>query len=436
MSFVTQSRVLPEGEPFPWSYGAKSGVVPKGVVGDPMQVTTSYRTGGEADVDEGAPLDDSSRENFMSSLRSESKVRRTPYDNGHPFTTEKQRATISHPVVLLRGGISDYRGPLIIDSRFFLTGRTEAYPVLGSFDPSWYGPRAVEATRPTAPQVSLATLLGELRKEGLPDLPGSQSLRSKVAARRKLGGEYLNAEFGWKPIISDVQKTARAIADSKRILEQYRRDSGRNVRRRFTFPEVQETQSIEGPATVQHLRNVPNSSNFYNNLGITVSGKIRHHIVTTRQVWFSGCYTYYVPEGGSLWEDIVRFEKLANRLLGTRVTPEVVWNLAPWSWFADWNGNIGTQIANANALASDGLVMRYGYLMCKTRSEHRVELDGITIRGVPYSPVSHDFVYTKKERIRASPYGFGSDPAGYTPRQWAILGALGMTKGPRTVRHE
>jgi len=35
----------------------------------------------------------------------------------------------------------------------------------------------------------------------------------------------------------------------------------------------------------------------------------------------------------------------------------------------------------------------------------------------------------KKERIRASPYGFGRTPGSFSDRQWSILTALGMSNG-------
>jgi hypothetical protein len=62
-----------------------------------------------------------------------------------------------------------------------------------------------------------------------------------------------------------------------------------------------------------------------------------------------------------------------------------------------------------------------------------------TVRGNPatfYSypdtvPISSLYRSERKERWKATPYGFGLNMAGFTDQQWAILAALGMTKSPR-----
>jgi len=40
----------------------------------------------------------------------------------------------------------------------------------------------------------------------------------------------------------------------------------------------------------------------------------------------------------------------------------------------------------------------------------------------------------KKERAKATPYGFGVDPATFSEWQWSILAALGLTLGPHKMR--
>jgi hypothetical protein len=40
----------------------------------------------------------------------------------------------------------------------------------------------------------------------------------------------------------------------------------------------------------------------------------------------------------------------------------------------------------------------------------------------------------QKRRIKSTPFGFGLSPGSFTARQWSILAALGMTRGPRSLR--
>jgi hypothetical protein len=75
-------------------------------------------------------------------------------------------------------------------------------------------------------------------------------------------------------------------------------------------------------------------------------------------------------------------------------------------------------------------VMRRGYIMCSTREKHTYTHPGINI--VNYGPTGalvESFQTTSKMRLRASPYGFGLTFDGFSPRQLAILAALGITQG-------
>lgn len=171
-------------------------------------------------------------------------------------------------------------------------------------------------------------------------------------------------------------------------------------------------------------------------VGDNVSGVLTEETETIRKVWFSGAYTYTVGDKDIFLGRFGEYEQKANLLLGSRITPETVWNIAPWSWLADWHGNIGDNIANATALATDGLVIRYGYLMVHSIVRHTYTLTGPRERNNPGSRVGYsiEFVTETKERVRASPFGFGSDPASFTSRQWAILASLGMTRGDKALR--
>jgi hypothetical protein len=131
---------------------------------------------------------------------------------------------------------------------------------------------------------------------------------------------------------------------------------------------------------------------------------------------------------------MVEFERRANIVLGTRLTPDVLWNLAPWSWLVDWFGNVGDVSSNATALSNDNLVMRYGYLTKKVSVTYSYTCPDVRSNGHKLGSVTTGLINTSLERRRATPYGFGIDLNGLSVAQWAILGALGLTKSPRTLR--
>lgn len=251
---------------------------------------------------------------------------------------------------------------------------------------------------------------------------------------RNMGSEYLNVEFGWKPLVNDLAKAMYAVSQAERLIAQTLRDSGKVVRRDYTFPEEKSTEVVVHYKGLDGAyANVPSnhyySAYLYPNRG---RGDFTETLETTRRVWFKGAYSYHFALGSDkgLFGKVRDLEKKANRLLGLRVTPEVLWNLQPWSWLADWHANIGTNIHNAVAFANDGLVLRYGYLMCTTVQKRVLTVSGGHEVNGPLPSVTATFETITKERVQATPFGFALDPGSFTARQWAILAALGMTKTP------
>jgi len=161
--------------------------------------------------------------------------------------------------------------------------------------------------------------------------------------------------------------------------------------------------------------------------------------VQKTSVYYKGAYSYFVPgdHGGRL-AALKEFEEKANHLLGLELTPSLLWQLAPWSWLIDWKSQIGNSIKNFTAFQKDSLVLRYGYLMVTQTIIHDVTIHnlytGYTTQPIdPVSP-SASYITVRKERFRATPYGFGVDLNGLSARQWSILGSLGMTRSPKKLR--
>lgn len=291
------------------------------------------------------------------------------------------------------------------------------------------GSTAIARTIPTNSAADVATFLGELR-EGLPSLIGSAMFKSGFRDYRKVGGEYLNVEFGWKPLISDVQKFYTAVRDSDKILNQLRRDSGRNVRRKYDFPldtVTTTTRTLSGSAATPWPLNNFGYQVFHN------GGADARYVQTdtiTRKTWFRGCYTYYLDPGDTAMGRASRVQQEAAKLLGLELTAETLWNLAPWSWAVDWFTNVGDIIHNMVAFSQDGLVLRYGYIMETATHDRTHTITGLKPQNgnIP-SELTETYRTISKQRLRATPWGFGFN-GGISPRQLAIVGALGISRGP------
>jgi hypothetical protein len=122
----------------------------------------------------------------------------------------------------------------------------------------------------------------------------------------------------------------------------------------------------------------------------------------------------------------------ADLLLNLSLTPELLWNLAPWSWVADYFANIGDVMTNVSYFSQDNLLLRYGYVM-KTLKRSNVYTATGTIPGYGPTSTSLETGFVYKQRVKATPYGFGFNTGGLNNSQWAILVALGIARAPQLL---
>ncbi len=301
-----------------------------------------------------------------------------------------------------------------------------------------FGTTAISRTLPTAPLSGVGQFIGELR-----DLPKfaveTWKNRTKGFMALAKGGskDYLNVQFGWIPFVNDIMSFAKVSSSSARHIQQFLRDSGRTVRRR-TSPETTTTKSSSVVTT--SFSGVPAIQTWL----VEKPGVVTRTVETTTEKWFSGAYRYYVPTDGELLDPktgqvkldkVVRqSEQLSNRLYGTRITPHLIWQLAPWSWAIDWVTNAGDVVKNLTYFNSDNLVLKYGYVMCRqTRYVTYEVTKPCILYGGSAVQSTQQIRYRTLQRNRATPYGFGLDPGTFSARQWSIIAALGISKAPYSL---
>jgi hypothetical protein len=234
------------------------------------------------------------------------------------------------------------------------------------------------------------------------------------AVFRHGGSEYLNYQFGWAPLIRDVQGIAHAVNDSANIWNTYKKGSDHATRVGYHYPESVSNPIIwSGSAT-------PLSSRYPAFLKATGSSH------TERKDWFAGAFRYHIPEPReNFGEQMAYWQSQAGKILGVRLTPDTLWELSPWSWAIDWFTGTGDLVKNISNLGTDGLVLQYGYAMSTQVSEFSVastvDLDGVSVGS------SRTETQTRFRRIPATPYGFNVDLSTLSARQNAILVALGLS---------
>lgn len=287
------------------------------------------------------------------------------------------------------------------------------------------GATAIARCEPTNSPADAATFLGELLKDGIPSLIGAKTWKDRTLSARNAGDEYLNAQFGWRPLVHDIRSFADVMRHSHTKLAQYERDAGKTVRRRYRF-----SSSSSSDEVVVATNDRTYGPSYSDHLG-TANGTVYRRRETRREQWFSGAFTYHLPSGYDSRNEMVRLAREAQHLFGLSLTPDVLWNIAPWSWAVDWFSNTGDVIHNISRFANQGLVMRYGYMMEHTRvsDTYRISPSGLK-PGCP-DPAPITFVTETKTRRAASPFGFGVSLDALSAFQLSIMAALGLSKGGR-----
>ncbi len=360
-------------------------------------------------------------------------------DVGGPFKSQKTWFSESKEVFTCVGFGRVYEGTLHFGNNGGSRLQSSFTPHSSNSELARVGASAIARSIPTNPMSSAAVAVGELRRDGIPNIIGHSLLKDRARDYRKIGDEYLNVEFGWKPLIADLRSFATSVKRQNKILSQLKQDSGKNVRRRLDL--THETTSTYDPN--QSLGWGPPFFCTGGNVDVWMTAEIpgapmRWQVwnETSQRRWFTGCFTYHLPDPrNGFFDKIAYYEAQANVLLGTRLTPEVVWNLAPWTWAADWFSNAGDVVHNISQFGADGLVMRYGYLMEETEVSNRATIDWAinTPTGPQKIQLSGANGSTTKYRFASSPFGFGLDFDSFSGRQLAITAALGISRGPRVA---
>lgn len=282
------------------------------------------------------------------------------------------------------------------------------------------GTSAIARMLPTNPAVNFATLMGEMFSDGLPSVK-PQTWADETNRARGAGKDYLNQQFGWMPLVSDIRAFHKTAQNANSILDRFVSEAGKVIHRKYEFPteETYDRQNYYGTHMPQPM---PDWDIHW--LRARAPKFTEININSTRR-WVEAAFIYYVPPVGTWDRDFA----LSNKLYGTDITPEVMWELTPWSWAADWLTNMQDVMHNVSAFGQNGLVMPYAYIMEHKLSKVIWQISDVRYKSYPGSQTFRQTFTTEvKSRRKATPFGFGLDVSSFTGRQWAILAALGISR--------
>lgn len=301
-----------------------------------------------------------------------------------------------------------------------------------SSDVEQYGATAWNKFKPGKPGVDLGVSIAEAKE--IPKMLHStakefarlfRAARGRQSAERFLSSkrfadDWLNYSFGWVPFLSDLTslyKTHKTIDTRMQRLTAY---NGRWERRGGVVLNDSSTDVVSSSST---------NSGHYSPVGDTAYMRQpygSHQLLCTssKKVWFVGKFRYYIPNlGKSKWQ----YYNQMRKQYGFNISPELVYNITPWSWLVDWFSNVGDVVANHCSV--DNLVAKYAYVMGTTSMNYTLNstLDFYAL-SVPHISHSWNFQFTRKRRAVANPFGFGLTFDGLSLRQMSILAALGLSR--------
>lgn len=325
-------------------------------------------------------------------------------------------------------------------------------PSIGEVDTqlkAQYSAKGYARTRPGNPVATAGQFLIELR-----DLPSMLPLsifrgpfqgipkRAKrfVAEAMKIPGQnqgnlHLLWQFGWKPFIRDLQRMYFLWQTMDKHLAKLVRENGKNIRRQASL-ESQDTYVIDDRGAYgfpgAYVNGFPGEI-------ITVGNGSSSYLSwkrTSVKAWYVASYQYYMPDiGSSQWTTAAK-----RALFGINPTPELIWNVLPWSWLTDWFVNVGDVISNISENAVQNLRQNYSYIMVKSSTTTNwstiSKWSGLS-NGPPFvhrwAPGSFTwFTETIREtKVRVgggSPYQLSPIIGDLTADQWGIAAALGLSK--------
>lgn len=267
---------------------------------------------------------------------------------------------------------------------------------------------------PTTPAFNAAVALGELR-EGLFQIPG------KGLASGNPGSEFLNYQFGILPTTGDAVRFYDAVRNSSDILRNFRQEANTVVRRRRFLPERVETSTTVD--THSRLNGGHGGLSAY----LARNGKLTTTTTSWRSFWFAGEFRYYYPPQADKFERKLRD---MQRLYGFAVTPLTIWQLTPFSWLLDWFANVDDVLFSVFHAGSDGTVVDYAYVMCHSTITTTYDWTGDVCISNVWRPAHFTWSLNEeiKQREAARAYGVEWTGVELTPKQLAILTALGISR--------
>jgi hypothetical protein len=296
---------------------------------------------------------------------------------------------------------------------------------------------------PERPTAHILTTVIELLRGDIPSLLKNYrralfDYKNKTRSLNYVGGEYLNIQFGWMPLIQEYANMIKVFIGLDRMV--YSESNRRH--RAWDGPSAASAIADYSGRTLTHRQLVAGTGEKFQYTSGTESflaphtWTTREKILVSEDYRFSSRYSALVKPSSKSNGFVERAEEVL-RQLGLVDDPTILWELTPWSWLVDWAANIGNSISNAHVLSplTGRHAVDYAYFTTQLTSVQEQELVSATLAGTAwktrYEKVLRPngyFSTVQRVRDRATPFGFGTQLGSLSAPQFAILIALGLAR--------
>lgn len=288
-------------------------------------------------------------------------------------------------------------------------------------DISALGPKMWGAMRPTKPLVELGVAIAELR-----DLPRMykhsldtiKSVVKTLANPKSLPEWFLAIQFGWKPLVSDVQKLVKTQQKLKSRLQYLKHNVNKPTFRHVEFNPAVTTQTLfteEGSDNSfdrQNFDALPAGSD-----PDSIVNRFKNKITLRKTVTDSASGTFIYYWDGKFPND----EFLIAQLHGVVPNEATIWSAFPWTWLVDWFVNVGDVISNLKNNLGASCVSTSAY----SQRTILLEYTWHATNGYFSSSITRSFEIVLRRKI--DPFGLALESP-LSALQEGILAALALTR--------
>lgn len=309
-------------------------------------------------------------------------------------------------------------------------------------DLSHLGNRAYNAVRPKDSEGGLMQTIVEMRE--LPGMLRQTAEQARRVAQQRLrfvgrkprpmtsqevADIHLNTNFGWLPLIRDLQKTVDVIRHFDDYVEKRKSQMKKVTKRIFREDSVNSSVVLGSESSTRHNFCEPNFSstghdwsNLFSGGSMTISRQ------RMQRVWYEGAFKVWWPEFGTDSRDTATELRQLRRLLGVTLDPVTLWKVTPWTWLIDWFVNVSDGIQRYSDMLGDEVANMYLYLMRHSYDRYEFKVQVNARYGGSAECTWYKAVEVKRRVEGQSAYGFSPRPGGLTGFQTSILGSLGIKR--------